>query len=108
MPFPSYEKTPVCTGLGARKPSCAKPVVALGDMSGSDPGTLVYEKGRMPADGSPVYRWLYLRDGEYAGATDWYADPDAATEECHVAMRKKAQGKDFNSVVSQTGVFRRG
>lgn len=108
MSFPLYEKMPACSDLGARKPTCGKPVVTLGDMSGNDPGTIIYEKGHMPADGAPVYRWIYLKDGKYAGATDWYADPDAATEECHVAMRKKAQYRDFSAVVSQTGVFRRG
>lgn len=105
MSFPSYEKTRVSMCGIANNPSCRKPAVVLGGTFGDVAGTIVYQRGRMPADGSEIYRWLYLKDGEYAGSTDWYASAEDAAEECRVAMRRKGQDKDFSAVVNQTGMF---
>lgn len=105
MPFPSYEKTGVSMCGIANDPSCRKPAVVLGGTFGDVPGTIIYQRGRLPSDGSEIYRWLYLKDGAYAGATDWYASAEDAAEECRVAMRKKAQSKSFDAVLNQVGIL---
>lgn len=106
MSFPLYEKTHVSMRSTANDLSGKKPTVVLGETFGDIAGTIVYQRGRMPADGAEIYRWLYMKDGKYAGSTDWYASAEDAAEECRVAMRRKGQDKDFSSVVNQTGIFR--
>lgn len=106
MSFPLYEKIAVTAGADARNPALQKLPVNPCSAVAPDVQDLIYQKGRRPKDGDFVYRWIYLKNGEYAGATCWYADNADAVEECHVAMRRKGQDKTFDSIASQTCIFR--